>query len=93
MSDAIDRSHPETATGADQSGGVVRSARWTRTYTIWLLIVVSLSPGAAAAAAREWWEQLPAGVRLSAYILSGIMIFAACSLIFFQEDTPTRKES
>lgn len=93
MSEAIDRSHQETATGADQSGDAVRSARWTRTYTIWLLIALSLSPGVVAAAAREWWQQLPAGVRLSAYILSGIMIVAACSLMFLQEDTPTRKES
>lgn len=92
MSEVIDRSPPENAAGAAQTGDVVRSARWTRTNTIWLLIAVSLSPGVAAAAAREWWEQLPPGVRLSAYILSGILIVAACSLMFLQEDTPSGKQ-
>jgi hypothetical protein len=64
-----------------------RPPRWTRTRTIWTLIVLSLAPGAAAAAAREWWHQLPAGLRLSAYIASGILLVAACSLIVGQDAT------
>ena len=64
-----------------------RPPRWTRTRTIWTLLVLSLAPGAAAGAARGWWHQLPAGVRLSAYIASGILLVAACSLILGQRDT------
>jgi hypothetical protein len=94
MSDANNQVRTESARGTDQSGGVPRSARrWTRARTIWLLITLSLSPGVAAAVARDWWAQLPAGVRLSAYILSGILIVAACSLIVLQEDTPTERQS
>ena len=70
-----------------------RPPRWTRTRTIWTLIVLSLTPGAAAAAAREWWHQLPAGVRLSAYIISGILLMAACSLILGQGDTKRDEET
>jgi hypothetical protein len=92
MSEAIDRSQSESTSGTGESRGIVHPGRWTRTHTIWLLLALSLSPGAAAAAAREWWGLLPAGVRLSAYILSGIMLFAACSLIFLQEDAPTRND-
>jgi hypothetical protein len=67
--------------------------RWTRTRTIWSLIVLSLAPGAAAGAAREWWQQLPAGVRLSAYIISGILLMAACSLLLGRGDTRRDEET
>jgi hypothetical protein len=55
--------------------------RWTRTHTIWLLIVLSLTPGITAAAFREGWERLPAGVRGAAILVSAILIVAAVSLI------------
>jgi hypothetical protein len=55
--------------------------RWTRTHTIWLLIVLSLTPGFTAAAFREGWEQLPAGVRGATILVSAILIVAAVSLI------------
>jgi hypothetical protein len=83
MSETIDRT---PVTGP-------RRPRWTRTWSIWTLIVLSLAPGAAAAAAREWWHQLPAGVRLSAYIISGILLMAACSLILGQGDTKRDEET
>jgi hypothetical protein len=70
-----------------------RAPLWTRTRTIWTLIVFSLTPGIAAAAAREWWQQLPAGVRLSAYIVSGILLVAACSLILGQGYTKSDEET
>jgi hypothetical protein len=92
MSEAIGGSPRKSAAGAGPSGDVVRSPRWTRTHTIWLLIALSLSPGVAAASARDWWEQLPPGVRLSAYILSGILVVAACSLMFLQDDPPGGKQ-
>jgi hypothetical protein len=76
MSETIDRGPAAEA----------RPPRWSRTLTIWTLLVFSLAPGAAAAAAREWWHQLPAGVRLSAYILSGILLVAACGLMLTQGD-------
>lgn len=55
--------------------------RWTRTYTIWLLIVLSVAPGIVAAAFREGWEQLPAGVRGAAILISASLIVAVFSLI------------
>ena len=64
-----------------------RRPRWTRTRTVCTLIVLSLTPGLAAAAARDWWHQLPAGVRMSAYILSAILLVAACSLLLLPEDS------
>jgi hypothetical protein len=83
MSETIDRT---PVTGP-------RPPRWTRTRTIWTLIILSLAPGAAAAAAREWWQQLPAGVRLSGYIVSGILLVAACSLILGQGDSKPDEET
>jgi hypothetical protein len=47
----------------------------------------------AAAAFRDGWQQLPAGVRLSAYILSGILIAAAFSLIVAQGDARDGNDS
>ena len=94
MSESIDRPRPDSATQADPSGDGVRGRRrWTRARTIWLLIASSLSPGIAAAADREWWGRVPAGVRLSAYILSGILILVACALILFQEDESSGKHT
>lgn len=83
MSETIDRA---PVTGR-------RPPRWTRTRTIWILIVFSLVPGITAAAAREWWQELPAGVRLSAYIVSGILLVAACSVILGQGDTKPDEET
>jgi len=54
----------------------------TRSRAIWILIALSLSPGLVAAAFRDAWEQLPPGVHLSAYLLSAMLLGAACSLIF-----------
>ena len=94
MSDANNQVRTESARGTDQLGGVPRPApRWTRARTIWLLITLSLSPGVAAAVARDWWAQLPAGVRLSAYVFSGILLVAACSLMLLQEDAHTERQS
>ena len=55
--------------------------RWSRTHTIWLLMVLSLIPGVVVAMFREEWAALPAGVRGAAYIASGILITTACCLI------------
>lgn len=62
-------------------------ARWTRTHSIWTLITLSLAPGVAAAGFRDEWHQLPAAVRLSAYLLSGILLVAACWLMLTQGDS------
>jgi hypothetical protein len=58
-----------------------RSTRWTRTHTIWALIFLSLIPGVVVAAFRDQWLGLPAGVRAAIYLMSAILIVAACSLI------------
>lgn len=81
MSDML-QSAPHESAGADDLIRDQRRARWTRTHTIWLLIVLSLSPGVVAALFRAHWATLPAGVRMSTYIMSGILISAACTLIF-----------
>lgn len=58
-----------------------RRSRWTRTHTIWLLIVLSLVPGVVIALDREQWGALPAGIRAATHLTSAILIAAACSLI------------
>jgi hypothetical protein len=59
----------------------MRTTRWTRTHTIWALIVVSLLPGFIIALFRAHWLELPAGVKGAVYLTSAILIVAACSLI------------
>lgn len=94
MSETIQREQRESPSGPDQSPAGVRSARWTRSHVIWILIILSLVPGGAVAVFREGWQQLPAGVRMSAYIISGILIVAACSLILTQgEKHASQRES
>ena len=58
-----------------------RPSRWTRARVIWILLLLSLSPGLVAAAFRERWELLPPGVHLSVYLLSAVLLVVACSLI------------
>lgn len=93
MSHANHQLQQDSAPGADHAAATVRSSRWTRTHTIWILIFLGLAPGVAAAAFREGWQQLPAGVRLSAYIVSGILLVAACSLMLTPGDAPGGNDS
>ena len=60
---------------------MARPSRWTRTHLIWILLLLSLSPGLVAAAFRERWELLPPGVHLSVYLLSAVLLVVAVSLI------------
>lgn len=63
---------------------------WKRSHLIWFLIALSMVPGVVAAAFRSEWTGLPAGVRMSAYVVSGLLIGAACILMLREEpDTPT----
>jgi uncharacterized membrane protein YhiD involved in acid resistance len=55
--------------------------QWTRSYTIWLLMLLSLLPGGVIALEREIWTALPAGVRAAVYLTSAALIAAACALI------------
>jgi uncharacterized membrane protein YhiD involved in acid resistance len=68
-----------------------RKSGWSQTYTIWLLIVLSLLPGGLIALDRELWTGLPAGVRAATYLTSALLIAAACALILLggkkQEDS------
>jgi len=82
MSEPIQEREHARASGADQSIERVPASRWTRTRAIWILLVLSLSPGFVAAAFRDQWERLPPGVHWSAYLLSAMLLGAACSLIF-----------
>jgi hypothetical protein len=67
--------------GSDELSSDRRPARWTRTRTIWLLIALGLSPGVVAALFRDTWTALPAGVRTASYLISVILIAAACTLM------------
>jgi hypothetical protein len=73
MPDALQQAQPE----ADAP----RSRRWTRTHTVWLLLVLSFLPGVVIALFREHWLELPAGVRGASHLTSAILIAAACALI------------
>jgi hypothetical protein len=52
-----------------------------RSHLVWFFIALSMVPGVAAAAFREEWAGTSAGVRLSAYAVSAILIVVACILI------------
>jgi hypothetical protein len=67
-----------------------RPSRWTRTHTIWTLILLSLMPGVVVALFRDHWQELPAGVRAAVYLMSAILIVAACSLILTGGDRAAR---
>lgn len=80
MSDIVHGAHPEGV--SSEAGTEIGSrTRWTRPYLVWGLIALSMLPGVAAAAFREGWAGLPAGARLSAYVVSGTLIAVACALI------------
>jgi hypothetical protein len=66
---------------------------WKRSHLIWFLIALSLVPGVVAASFRPEWVGLPAGVRMTAYIVSGILIVAACGVVL-QDDpaAPSARE-
>jgi hypothetical protein len=79
MSEIVHGAHPK---GVSSETGTDVAARpvWKRLHLVWFFIALSMVPGVAAAF-REEWAGLPAGVRLSAYIVSGILIVVACTLI------------
>jgi hypothetical protein len=58
-----------------------------------ILLVLTLSPGFIAAAFRDRWEQLPPGVHLFTYLLSAMLLVAACSLIFTSGGKPASERT
>jgi hypothetical protein len=80
MPETIERTESQNA-GSAPSNGAVRTFRWTRTHTIWTLIVLSLIPGVVIALFRNHWLEMPAGVKGAVYLTSAILIVAAVSLI------------
>jgi hypothetical protein len=85
MQETLQRAGAEHA-GSEVTGGAPRKSRWTRTHTIWLLMSLSLLPGALIALDRELWTQMPAGIRAAAYLVSAVLIAAACGLILWGGD-------
>jgi hypothetical protein len=65
----------------DQATAQVRPRQWTRTHTIWALIVLSLLPGGAIAMFRDHWLEMPAGVKGAVYLTSAMLIIAAIGLM------------
>jgi hypothetical protein len=80
MTETLDRAEPES-TGSAEPVVAEPRPQWGRTHTIWLLIALSFVPGAMVAMFREEWMALPAQLRAVAYLLSGVLIIAACGLI------------
>lgn len=69
------------------------TTRWTRTRTIWTLMLLSLMPGIGVSLFRGYWEeQVPPAVRIATYVISGILIVAACGLIITTSDTRTAED-
>lgn len=89
MPDTLERAEPESAGSHELVPDQRR--RWSRTHTIWTLIVLSLIPGVVIALFREEWVLLPAGVRAAVYLTSAILIVAACSLILMSGDKRPNK--
>jgi hypothetical protein len=64
----------------------------TRTRLIWILLILSLSPGLIAAGFREQWHELPSAVHWTAYGLAAVLLGAACTLIL-RSDSADRPEA
>ena len=65
----------------DSSVAQVRRNQWTRTHTIWTLIVLSLVPGVVIALFREHWLEMAAGIKAAVYLISAMLIVAAIGLM------------
>jgi hypothetical protein len=65
----------------------IRAGRWTRTHTIWTLIVLSLVPGVVIALFRDHWLETPAGVKAAVYLISVLLIIAVVGLIMSRGET------
>lgn len=74
---------PEIMNSPDTGVG---SVRWTRTHTIWTLIVFSLLPGVFIAMYRSHWLELPAGMKAAVYLSSALLIVAVVGLIMSPRD-------
>lgn len=55
--------------------------RWTRTYTIWLLIVLALAPAALVRGVFGGWEAAPAILRWIVLVAGPVCTLAAVYLI------------
>jgi len=55
-------------------------------------MLLSLAPGIGVSLFRGYWEeQVPPPVRIATYVMSGILIVAACGLIITTSDPRTSK--
>jgi hypothetical protein len=59
---------------------------WGRNHLIWLLLTLSLLPGAIAGAAPEAWAALPRPIRTAAYTVSGVLIAVGVGMIVKNRD-------
>lgn len=67
--------------------------RWTRTHVIWFLIGLSLTPALFISQFREFWaEEVPGAARIVTYVVSGLLIVAACVLIVKAPDGASSPE-
>ena len=65
----------------DSSVARVRRNQWTRTHTIWTLMVLSLVPGVVIALFRDQWLEVAAGIKAAVYLTSAMLIVAAIGLM------------
>jgi undecaprenyl pyrophosphate phosphatase UppP len=63
--------------------------RWTRTYTIWLLIAVALVPAALVGAVFGGWEAAPAILRWIVLVAGPVGTLAAVYLIVARKPQET----
>ena len=80
MQESLPRADAE-GVGSPDTTEVQTRSRWTQTHTIWLLMILSLLPGAVIALERELWTELPAGVRAAIYLISASLIATASWMI------------
>jgi hypothetical protein len=85
MPEMIERTDSLDAT-TESLAAAVRPSQWTRTYTIWTLIVLSLLPGVGIAMFRAHWLDVPAGLKAAVYLTSALLILAAVGLIIRGDD-------
>ena len=76
----------------DSSVAQVRRNQWTRTHTIWTLMVLSLVPGVVIALFRDQWLEVAAGIKAAVYLTSAMLIVAAIGLMM-QGDNRSPEDS
>ena len=82
MSEQHHESAGDSATLRPGASAPVRS----RSRATWFLALASLVPGGIAVIAPEFWHGLPHTLRVTAYVLCGVMMAAVVALILTHKE-------